>query len=111
MTIKTYITTVDPKETNLFEAEKGEILDTLGQQEEAVAVQLQELFTSVTEAITDSLEVESQLTIEITGSVSLKAKGDVKYLFFNAGAEAGTNGGMKVVFSTTLKPKTESLDF
>jgi hypothetical protein len=68
---------------------------------------LQELFNSVTEAITASLEVESQLTVEITGSVSLKAEGGIKYLFFNVGAEAGATGAMKVVLSTTLKPKAE----
>ncbi len=104
MPIKTYITTVDPKDVSSLKTEQGEILTTLGPQEETVAVQLQELFSSVTEAITASLEVESQLTIEITGSVSLKAQGGIKYLLFNAGAEAGTTGAMKVVLSTTLKP-------
>ena len=105
MPIKTYITTVDPKNVSSLKAEKEEILTTLGTQEENVAIQLQELFSSVTEAITASLESESQLTIEITGSVSLKAQGGIKYLFFNAGAEAKSTNSMKVVLSTILKPK------
>lgn len=104
MPIKTYVTTVDPLDVSSLKTEEGEILTTLGSQEETVAVQLQELLESVTESITPSLKAESQLSIEITGSVSLKAQGGIKYLFFNAGAEAGTTGGMKVVLTTTLNP-------
>lgn len=106
MPIKTYITTVDSKEVSNLKTEDGEILDTLGTKEKNIAVQLEELFSSVTEAISSSIDVESKLTIEVTGSISMKAKGDIKYLFFNAGAETGTTGGMKVVLSTTLKPET-----
>ena len=83
------------------------ILPTLGPQEKTVAVQLQELFTSVTDSITASLEVESQLMLEITGSITLKAEGGVKYLFFNVGASAEAAGTMKVTLSTTLRPKIE----
>jgi hypothetical protein len=46
----------------------------LGPQEETVAVQLQELFESVMEALSSKVDVESQLTVEINGSVSLKAQ-------------------------------------
>jgi hypothetical protein len=107
MPIRTYVTTVDPSEISSLDTEEGQIdiLSTLGTEEDAVAVQLKELFSSVTEAIADSLEAESKLTIEITGSISLKAKGDVKYLLFNAGGEAEKTTGMKVVLSTTLQPK------
>lgn len=107
MPVKTYVTTVDPSEISSLDTEDGtiEILSTLGTEEDAVAVQLQELFSSVTEAIANSLEAESKLTIEITGSVSLKAQGGVKYFLVNAGAEAGKTMGMKVVLSTTLQPK------
>jgi hypothetical protein len=110
MSIKTYITTVDPSEVSSLNTEEGEILTTLGPQEDSVAVQLKELFSSVTEAISDSIEGESKLTIEITGSISLKVQGGVKYLFFNAGAEAGKTIGMKVVLSTTLMPKNTITD-
>jgi len=107
MPIKTYVTAVDPTSVGSLQVEDKEILEVLGTQETAVAVQLQELLGSVTEAITASLEVESQLTLEVTGSISLKAEGGVKYLFFNLGAEAGATGTMKVVLSTTLRPKVE----
>jgi hypothetical protein len=105
MQIKTYVTTTDSEDINSFFPEDEGILDTLGPEENAVAVQLQELFSSVTEAISDSLEAESKLTVEITGSISLKAQGGIKYLLFNAGGEAGKTIGMKVVLSTTLQPK------
>jgi hypothetical protein len=110
MSIKTYLTTVDQAEISRLNSEEGEVLTTLGPQEDSIAVQLEELFSSVTEAISDSIEVESKLTIEITGSISLKAQGGVKYLFFNAGAEAGKTMGMKVVLSTTLMPKNTITD-
>lgn len=107
MPIKAYATTVAPEAASSLKIEDKEILKTLGDQDKAVAVQLQELFASITESITASLEVESQLVIEITGSVSLKAQGSTKYLFFNVGAEAGATGAMKVSLTTTLKPKAE----
>jgi hypothetical protein len=107
MPIKAYATTVSPETAKSLKVEDKEILKTLGDQDKAVAVQLQELFSSVVESITASLEVESQLVVEITGSVSLKAQGSTKYLFFNVGAEAGATGTMKVALTTTLKPKAE----
>lgn len=107
MPIKAYATTGDPRTANALKVEGKEILKTLGPKDEAVAVQLRELFASITESITASLEVESQLVIEITGSISLKAQGSTKYLFFNVGAEAGATGSMKVALTTTLRPKAE----
>jgi hypothetical protein len=47
------------------------------------------------------------LTVEINGSVSLKAKGELKYLFFNIGAETANTNTMKVTLSTTLQPKIQ----
>ena len=105
MPLQVYVTSVDPEEVGDLSEESEEILSTLGDEEDAIAVQLKDLFASVTQTITESLEAESQLTIEITGSVSLKAQGGAQYLFFNVGAEAQETGTMKVVLSTTLKPK------
>jgi hypothetical protein len=107
MSIKAYATTESPETAKGLRIDDKQILKTLGDNDKAVAVQLQELFASVTESITASLEVESQLVVEITGSISLKAQGSTKYLFFNVGAEAGATGTMKVTLTTTLKPKTE----
>lgn len=106
MAIKAYATAVDPKKVSSVEVGDKKFLTTLGS-EDNIAVQLQELFESVTESITASLEVESSLTIEISGSISLKAQGGAKYLFFNVGAEASTTGTMKVTLSTKVTPKVE----
>lgn len=106
MPIHVYVTSVNPDTVSSIDLDETEILPTLGQ-EKPIAVQLEELFTSVTQAITGSLEVESQLTLEIAGSVSLKAEGGVKYLFFNVGAEAGATGKMKVILSTKIGPKAK----
>jgi hypothetical protein len=106
MPLKVYAITVDPKEVSSLKTDQREILTTLGSQEDTVAVQLEELFKSVSESIAPQLEVESQLSIEVSGSVSLKAQGGVKYLFFNVGGEAATTANMKVVLSTTLRPRT-----
>lgn len=108
MPIQTYVTTIDPNTVSSLQIDETEILPTLGPQENSVAVQLQELFASVSNAIKASLEVESQLILEITGSLSLKAEGGVKYLFFNVGASAEAAGTMKVTLSTTLGPKIET---
>ena len=54
-----------------------------------------------------NIDVESKLTVEINGSVSLKAQGGLKYLFFNIGAETGNTNTMKVTLSTTLHPKRQ----
>jgi hypothetical protein len=104
MSIKTYITTANNSE-NIEFPDDVEYLDMLGPEEDAIAVTLEELFQSITTTMASSIDVESKLTIEVTGSMSLKAKGGVQYLFFNAGAEASTAGSMKVTLSTTLRPE------
>ena len=106
MAIKAYATAVDPNKVSSVDVGSKKILTTLGP-EDNVAVQLQELFESVTESITASLEVESSLTIEISGSISLKAQGGAKYLFFNVGAETSATGTMKVTLTTKINPKIE----
>ncbi len=108
MSIELYVTSVDPNSEQAVEIDERQILPTLGAGEEAIAVQVQELFESVIEKVADSIEVESQLTIEVTGSLTLKTQGGIKYLFFNVGGEAGKTGTMKVSLSTTLQPKNQS---
>ena len=109
MPITTYVTSVDPNEAGTLQTDEKKIVSTLGPDDKAIAVQLQELFASVTAAVEESLDVESTLTVEITGSVSLKATGGVKYLFFNVGGEASTTGTMKVTLATKVSPKKPSV--
>ncbi|MCP4405925.1 MAG: hypothetical protein GY801_52610 [bacterium] len=107
MSIKTYVTTSNPNAVSSLKTEEAEILTTLGTDEETIAVKLQELFESVSEAITPNLKTEGQLTVEITGSVSLKAQGGMKYLFFNIGGETGSTDSMKVTLSAKLNPNVD----
>lgn len=73
-----------------------------------IAVQLQEVLNSVTESVAASLEVESKLEIEISGSLGFEVEAGTKYLFFNVGGKTSATGQMKVTLSTTLKPRLEA---
>jgi hypothetical protein len=104
MAIEIYVTDSDPENIRSLNEEGEQILKTFGDQSDSIAVQLKELFSSVTESVSASIEIESQLQIEVTGSITLKASAEGKYLFFNIGGEASTTGTMKVSLSTKLKP-------
>jgi hypothetical protein len=105
MSIQVYVTNKDVDSVSSLKIEEEEeLLATLGSKEDALAVQLQELFHSVRQAMIPSIETESKLNIEVTGTINLKASGGLKYLFFNVGGEAGKTGTMKVSLATTLKP-------
>jgi hypothetical protein len=105
MAIEAYVVSVDSGAVSQLDFDGRKVLATLGPQEEAVAVHLKELFGAIAEAVSATLEVESQVSVEVSGSVSLKAHGGFKYLFFNVGADTAVAANMKVVLSTTLKPK------
>ena len=103
MSIEVYAVTSDPKEGSKIKVNNKEILSTLG--DDSLAVQLKDLFKSVIDSISNEISFSSQINIEVTGSVNLKAQGGIKYLFFNVGGEASTTGAMKVSISTTIQPK------
>lgn len=105
MSIQAYVTCKDIDSASSLKIDEEELLATLGDKEDALAVQLHELFESVSHAVIPSIQTESQLNLEVTGTISLKASGGIKYLFFNLGGEAGKTGTMKISLSTTLKPK------
>ncbi len=111
MSVQAYLTTTSIEDIPLsieevpVETREERQLPMLGSEEDAVAIRLQELFEAITSSMASSIDVESQLTVEVTGSISLKARGGFQYLFINAGAEASQTGTMKVVLSTTLQPK------
>jgi hypothetical protein len=106
MTLQIYLTSDDSRldEINITTDEGERILETLGPEEEGFAIKFQELFEAINSEISSSISTESKLTVELTGSMSLKARGGVQYLFFNAGAEVGSAGTMKVTLTSTLKP-------
>lgn len=89
----------------------SEKLELAGGEEENdipdIPMKLQELLTSVSQTIATSITTESQLTIEITGSFSLKGKTGIKYVLFNAEGEAGKTQTMKLSLTTTIKPENQ----
>lgn len=104
MSIDVYVMSKDVDSVSKLKIDGKEILSTLGKKEDAFALKLQEVFQSVKKSILPTIENESDLTIEVTGSVSMKASGGIQYLFFNIGGEAGKTGTTKVTLKTTLQP-------
>ena len=62
--------------------ENEKIEPTLGDGD-SIAVSLKEMVSSITETIGSSIQTESDLTIEISGGISLSTKGGATWLFFN----------------------------
>lgn len=83
-----------------------EVLEVLGRREEAIAIKLKEMLTSVKEAVRDSIDGEGELSIEISGALEMKASAGIQYLVFNVGPSIGKTNAMKV----TLKTKITSQD-
>lgn len=105
MTVEVYVTTAEslvPSEDE--KSDRSITLDTLGSKEDEIALKLDELFSAISEPIQKKIKAESTLTIEVTGSMTLKASGGVKYLLFNAEAGAENQQALKVIFSTKLLP-------
>lgn len=106
MTVKIYITSIETQQIRRLKLSEKDIIPAV-EGEDAVAIQMNEIISSITESISSSLEVESALTIEIAGSVGLKIEGGTKYLFFNVSGGVEAHGSMKVTLATTIKPKIE----
>jgi hypothetical protein len=91
-------------------SEHYEELDTLGKREKDLSIQLKDLLGDVIEAIQEEIKSESELSIEISGTIDLKATGGagVPSLLFNVGADAGKVNTMKVTLKTKVTPKNSS---
>ena len=105
MSLQTLVTFQASSEVSKIRFEDYEILDVLGEREEAIAVQLKELLNSVTEAVREAIESEGELSVEINGALELKASAGIQYLFFNVGAGASSTNTMKVTLKTKVTPK------
>ncbi len=82
-----------------------EVVDLLGESENALAVRLDEVLRVVSESVRGSITGESQLTVEISGSISLKGGAGGKFLFLNVGGEAGKTDTLKVTLATKVLPQ------
>jgi hypothetical protein len=107
MSIEVRAISTDPKSASSIQLDGRKMERMLGPQEDAIAVQLNELLTAVRDAISKSVEIESDLEIEITGGITLKADGAVKYLFFNVGGSTESKDTIKVTLKTKVRPATE----
>jgi hypothetical protein len=105
MSLQTLVTFQSSSEVSKIRFEDYEILDVLGEREEAIAVQLKELLSSVTEAVREAIESEGELSVEINGALELKASAGIQYLFFNVGGGASKTNTMKVTLKTKVTPK------
>jgi len=104
MTLEVYVTaTKDQEMETISIGGETELVPTLGG--EALAVRIDEIFKSITSLVSSDLSDEADLTIEMTGTTSIKADCGIKYLFFNLGGSASNENLMKVCLKTKIKPK------
>src|SRR5262245_8779928 len=104
MSLKAVVIAADPLISRKVRLEEYDLVDVLGESEEAIAVQIDEVVRTITESICESITDEAELTVEITGSISLKAEGGVKWLFFNVGGGTTKSDTLKVVLKTKISP-------
>lgn len=104
MSLKVYAISSDNPNSQNVQVEDFEIIDVLGRKEEALAVKIEELFSSVISSIGKNLQHESELTVEVTGTITLKGEAGAKWLFFNVGSSATQADVMKVILKTKINP-------
>jgi hypothetical protein len=105
MSLQLRITFQSLSEGSAIQVGEHEMLPVLGEREEAISVQLQELLNSVTEAVHEAIQSEGELTLEINGALQVTARAGIQYLFFNVGADASKTNTMKVTLKTKVIPK------
>jgi hypothetical protein len=108
MPLNVYLISSNDPQPQKVRVEDYELVDVLGKKEDALAVKIEELFTSVVESISKAVSQDSELTVEISGDITLKAEGEAKWLFFNAGGSASKTDSMKVTLKTKIKPQKKS---
>jgi len=80
-----------------------ELVEVLGWSED-VGVQLDDVLKIVSETVGKSISTESELMIELSGSVAVKANAEAKWLVFNVGGSGERSTTLKVTLKTMLKP-------
>ena len=106
MPLDFYVLSHDPKKASI-RMDELEVEEFLGEQEDAVAVRIQDILESVSTLVSRKIKTNSKLTIELSGVVDIKGKGDVKFLFLNIGGEATSSTTMRVVLETAIAPTGE----
>src|SRR5689334_5680292 len=103
MAIEIAVTTVDPNQSNNICLDDTNIVPTLGE-EEAIAIKLEEIVKSISDSVSKSIKVDSDLTVEISGGITLTAKGQLKWLFVNIGGDAKATNSLRIVLRTKIVP-------
>lgn len=102
MSIKVLVTADAAEEVDFVD--DSELLDVLSGEYD-VAFQLCDLFSAVKEALAETVDQESELNIEVTAALDLKASAETKFLIFNVGGAANKTNTMTVSLKTKIKPK------
>ena len=106
MPLEVYVTSSGETKPKTLKLDKYEIPTTLGGEEKALAVQMNDVFKSIASEIGKSLSNESELTIELTGSTSLEVSGGIKYLILNLGGSTSKGNVIKVSLKTKIGKKS-----
>lgn len=69
-----------------------------------VAMQLDEVIADIWETVASSITTESELVVELTGTVSFKGSAEARWLVFNVGGSGERVNTLKVALKTSLKP-------
>ena len=108
MPLNVYLISTDDPQSQKLRVEDYVLVDVLGKKEEALAVKIEELFTSLVDSIGKTLSQECELSVEVSGDITLKAEGGAKWLFFNVGGSAAKTDSMKVTLKTKINPSENS---
>ncbi len=104
MSLRAVVMTTDIAQANRVRFDEFDLVDVLGESEEAVGVRIDEVVRAVADSVRASIEAESELTVEVTGSISLKAEAGAKWMFFNLGGSATESDSLKVTLKTKVAP-------
>lgn len=109
MGVEILVHTSDEADLEEIQFDDYQVVDVLGKKEKDFALKIDELYSEVIESVGKSLKHESELTIEITGSINLKANAGAKWLLFKVGGSAEKTNSMTITLKTKIKPSVDIL--
>jgi hypothetical protein len=71
-----------------------------------VAIKLDEVISQIRETVAESITSDSELLVELTGSVSFKGSADTQWLVFKLGGSGERAHTLKVTLKTTIQPSS-----
>ena len=102
---KVYVVSTDLESAKTIEIEGKERQRTLSESDDkAIALNLEQLFSTISKDLQSVIEEQSELSIEVSASMTVKALGNVKAVFLNVGGEGSSSNTTKIVLKTTLNP-------